>query len=169
MGGLAGLCPKAYGQSAAQAKLAVSLTPQEKELVDSSAMAREITDYYGHGWSCAESILVVALRSIGKPEDLTWAAAGFGGGLLHRDLCGLLTGGIMAIGFASPAPGRDRQIAKQMCAAAVDRYWQTWLSMAPLHCSEIRTGDRDALVCRRLAQLASAHLEKILRELRDNA
>lgn len=43
-------------------------------------------------------LLLVSLRYLRKPEELVWAASGFGGGLYHKDLCGFLAGRIMALG-----------------------------------------------------------------------
>ena len=137
------------------------LTPSERELVDGSSMAKDLESCFS-SYSCAESALLVALRFLGKPEELVWAAGGFGGGLGHRDLCGFLTGGVMAIGFQAGSLSVERKEAKKRCRSLVKNYWQVWTSMAPLHCSEILEGREGYAVCNRLGCLASARLERLL-------
>ena len=141
------------------------LTPSERELVEGSSMAKDLESCFSN-YSCAESGLLVALRYLAMPEELVWAAGGFGGGLGHRDLCGFLTGGVMAIGFLAGSLSVERKEAKKQCRQLVRNYWQAWTSMAPLHCSEIlekREGDG---ACTRLGCLASAKLERLLEPLR---
>jgi len=141
------------------------LTPSELELVEASSMAMELESCFS-SYSCAESSLLVALRYLGKPEELVWAAGGFGGGLGHGDLCGFLTGGMMAIGFQAGSLSVERKEAKKHCRQLVKKYWQAWTSMAPLHCSEIlerREGDG---ACTRLGCLASAKLQSLLEPTR---
>lgn len=150
-------------------KLPESLSPKEQELIKDSVMAKDLANYFGKGYSCAESILMVSLRFLGKSEDQVWAAAGFGGGIYHKDLCGFLTGGVMGLGFASGMLKKERKDAKEDCKNAVNQYWTWWESMAPLHCSEIRTPERGAEVCRRLGQLASAQVEQLVRTMKIEA
>jgi hypothetical protein len=64
-------------------------------------MAQEIAALNGKGHPCSEMILLAALRHFELPENHLDAAAVFGGGVGKRDLCGLLTGGLMAIGIAA--------------------------------------------------------------------
>jgi C_GCAxxG_C_C family probable redox protein len=137
------------------------LTPSEKEVVNGSSMAKGLVSCFSR-YSCAESSLLVALRFLDKPEELVWAAGGFGGGIGHGDLCGFLTGGMMAIGFHAGSLSVERKEAKKLCRKLVKSYWQAWTSMAPLHCSEIlerREGDG---ACTRLGRLASAKLQRLL-------
>ena len=152
--------------SSMKPQLLEELTPAERELVGRSTMAQNLEDYFGRGLSCAESGLAVSLRYLEKPEDLVWVAAGYGGGLGHRDLCGFLTAGVMAIGLAAGGLPVETKAAKQRCRLMVQQYWEGWSSMAPLHCSEIREGRQGYKVCARLGRLASAKLERILEPIR---
>jgi hypothetical protein len=142
-------------------ELLEELTAEELELVEGSVMAKDLNNYFEKGYSCAESGLMVALRHLEKPEELVWVAGGFGGGLGRRDLCGFLAAGVMAIGLAAGDLPLDRKEAKQKCRRMVKDYWQTWISMSPLHCWEIREGRTGFKVCRRLGMLASARLETL--------
>ena len=56
-----------------------AVSPEETKLIESSAMAKDLSGFFGKGYSCSESILMVSLRHMKKDEDLVWAAAGFGG------------------------------------------------------------------------------------------
>lgn len=142
------------------------LTPGELELVESSAMAMDLENFFGKGYSCAESGLAVVLRHIEKPEELVWVAGGFGGGLSHGDLCGFLTAGFMACGLVAGDLPIEKKEAKKECRQMVKSYWQWWTSMAPLHCKEIREGRTDFKVCHRLGKLASAELEELFSPVR---
>jgi hypothetical protein len=143
-------------------ELPEALSPKEIEIVKNSSMATELEGFFSRGYSCAESALVVGLRYLDKPEELVWAAAGFGGGLDNGDLCGFLTGSAMAIGFYAETLGGDRRAAKKVCYAKIDEYWGWWKTMAPLHCSEIREGRKDFKVCHRIGQLSAAKVQSLI-------
>lgn len=143
--------------------LPVELSPQELEWVKPSRMAEELIGYFTGGYSCAESILMVALRYSGISEDGVWAAAGFGGGVQHKELCGFLTGGVMGIGFAAGGLKLDREDAKKQCSRAVNQYWDWWGTIAPLRCGDIRKPGVDPKVCRRLGKLAAARVEELIK------
>ncbi|MFW6128871.1 MAG: C-GCAxxG-C-C family (seleno)protein [Candidatus Aminicenantaceae bacterium] len=143
-------------------KLKEALTPEELKWVEKSEMAEDIKNYFGKDYSCAESLLMVSLRFMKKPEDLVWAAAGFGGGIYHKNLCGFLTAGVMAIGFASGELEKERKEEKAHCKKLVNEYWKWWDSLAPLHCSEIRKLGTSSKVCMRLGQLAAAKIEELI-------
>lgn len=139
------------------------LTPAELEIVNNSSMARDFGSFFGQGYSCSESGLVVILRYLKRPEEMVWVAGGFGGGLNHRDLCGFLTGSIMGIGMYAGTLPLDRKAAKEICSQKVNEFWSWWTSAAPLHCAEIREGRKDFKVCHRLGRLAAAKVEQILK------
>lgn len=139
------------------------LTPAEIEIVSGSVMAKDLDDYFGKGFNCAESALVVALRFLKKPEELAWAASGFGGGLGRKDLCGFLTAGAMAIGVYAGSLQQERKASKDLCGRRVAELWEWWAATAPLHCSEIREGRTDFRVCQRLGRLAAAKVEQLIR------
>lgn len=138
------------------------LTSEELKWVGKSFMAKDINDYFGKDYSCAESLFIVSLKCLKKPEDLVWIASGFGGGLYHKDLCGFLTAGIMAIGLSAGMLKKERKEAKDYCKRLVKEYWKWWTSLAPLHCSEIRKKETSSKVCRRLGQLTAAKTEELI-------
>jgi hypothetical protein len=132
-------------------------------------MAKDIGTYFGQDFSCAESLLMASLRHLGKPEEWVWAAAGFGGGMYKRDLCGFLTGGIMALGFASGIREMPRKEAKEYCGDLVEKYWGWWGLQAPYHCAEIREGQTTYEVCRNLGLLSAAKIEEFLESIKNTA
>lgn len=144
-------------------ELKEELTPEEQKLVEKSTMAQDLMNYFGKGYSCAESLFMISLRFLKKPEDLVWVASGFGGGMYNKDLCGFLTSGIMAIGLRAGMLEKDREGKKDFVKSLVNLYWKWWTSQAPLHCSEIRKKGTSSKVCRRLGQLAAVKIEKLIK------
>jgi hypothetical protein len=143
------------------------LSAEDLEWIKKSSMAKELNKYFGQGYSCAESAVMVSLRYLDKHEELVWAAAGFGGGLYHKDLCGFLTGGIMGIGFASSLLDRPRREAKKFCGDLVKEYWKWWESRFPLRCSEIRTNGTGSHVCLNLGLLSAAKIEDLIKAVKN--
>jgi hypothetical protein len=149
-------------------ELKKELTPEELKIVEESIMAKDLNNYFIKGYSCAESLLMVSLKFLGKSEELVWLASGFGGGLYHKDLCGFLTSGVMAIGLSSGMLKMERIEGKEHCLQKLNQYWEWWTSIAPLHCSEIRKEETnskeetDYRVCQRLGQLAAVKIEELI-------
>jgi len=144
-----------------------TLSSDEKKWVDDSTMAKDLRNYFGQGYSCAESLLMVSLRYLQKPEELVWAAAGFGGGMYQRDLCGFLTGGIMALGYASGMLNISRKEAKEYCGGLVKEYWDWWGSQAPYRCAKIRTDGTTSAVCTNQGLLSAAKIEELLGSIKN--
>ena len=138
------------------------LSREEQNDVDRSRMAQDLKKYFHQGYSCSESILMVCLRFLDMPEDLVWAAGGFGGGMGQKDLCGFLTGGIMGLGLAAGALDKERSESKSLCSQAVRSYWVWWEKQAPLRCAVIRPAGSSSEICTRFGQLAAARLEQLI-------
>ncbi len=138
------------------------LSPDELRLVEKSTLVKDLPNYFGKGYSCAESMLMVGLRHLKKPEELVWTAAGFGGGMSHRDICGFLTGGFMTLGLAAGMLDTERKEAKEWNRQKVEEYWKWWISQVPLHCADIRKEGTSLKVCQRLGFLAAAKIEELI-------
>lgn len=143
--------------------LSEELSSAELSTVNNSIMAKDFDNYFGKGYSCAESGLMVTLRHLKQPENMLWAARGFGGGMLHHDICGLLTAGIMGIGIHIGTLEMEKKEAKAACGQKVNAYWDWWISVAPFRCAAIREGHEGKKVCSRLGKLASAKLEELFK------
>jgi hypothetical protein len=159
---LPGLFPVRESLLQTGSRLSEELTALELEAVKKSTMAGELDNYFGKGFSCAESLLMVGLRYLRLPEMLVWAAAGFGGGMQHREVCGFLTAGIMYLGLASGHLKMERPEAKEWSKQRVNAYWSWWTTQAPLRCADIRKEGTSSKVCRRLGILAAAEVEKLI-------
>ena len=137
-------------------------TPEEKEIIENSAMAQDMANLMEKGYSCAELSLLVSLHYIDRPENEVYAAAGFGGGMGHDDLCGLLTGGIMGIGFAAGNGFEDSRKRDAFVKRARNTYWDWWADHVPLHCKDLNPlyhGREEYLwMCQRVA----AKLESLI-------
>lgn len=146
-------------------ELKTQLTAEEEDWIKQSSMAQEILNYFTKGYSCAESILMVSLRYLKKPEEFVWPAAGFGGGMGQKDLCGFLTGGIMGLGMAAGTLPKERKEARKACSAAVEKFWTWWNTEAPIHCSGIIQPGGDYKVCQRLGLLSTAKIQELIKSL----
>lgn len=142
------------------------LSADELKWIESSALAKDLTNYFGKGYSCAESILMVSLRYLEKPEEWVWAAAGFGGGMYQKDLCGFLTAGIMGLGFACGTLDKPRKEAKALCGDLVKEYWKWWGTQAPFRCSQIRTEGTTSKVCLNQGLLSAAKIEELIEPIK---
>jgi len=96
--------------------------------------AQHLTQGY---WS-ADSLLLSALKYLKKPEEIVCVATGFGGGIGQKDLCGYVTGGVMAIGlFCGAAKGNDKA-GRAKCQKMTKEYLDWWAKTTPLHCGDIK-------------------------------
>lgn len=128
-------------------------------------MAQEIGALNGKGYPCSEMVLLAALRRFDLPENHLDAAAVFGGGVGRRDLCGLLTGGLMAIGLAAGRKYPDRAEAHQVGRAASNAYWDWWLTRGDLHCMGSGTTHETSEEFVRMCQRAAVKLEAVMTEV----
>ena len=80
---------------------------------------------FNSGFNCAESVLLTLSGRMARRNSESWIpriATGFGGGVgRNGDICGALSGGVMAIGLAL---GRDKaEQSRDPCYAAVDCFY----------------------------------------------
>lgn len=100
-------------------------------------MADMTNQHLGQGYWSADSLLLSAAKHLERPEEVVSVAVGFGGGMQVKDLCGFLTGGIMAIGlYANAIQGSDKA-SRDRCHSMTKEYYEWWKSNWPLHCEEI--------------------------------
>jgi C_GCAxxG_C_C family probable redox protein len=135
---------------------------EEAAVVAASPMATEIAGLNGQGYACSEMILLSALRRFDLPENHLDAAAVFGGGIGKRSLCGLLTGGLMAIGFAVGAKHDDPRQVHQVGRAASNTLWDWWLSRGDLNCMGPGTEHEDSEEFLRMCQRVAVKVEEVI-------
>jgi len=119
-----------------EVKLWDEFTREEKRGIEKSRMAKIIVEI--EGGSCAEKVLLAALRFFDKPDEMACFAASFGGGIQRYDLCGLLTGGFMSIGMAADILYEEQEKRSAFVRDATRKYWEWWEERAPYHCYELR-------------------------------
>jgi hypothetical protein len=137
-------------------------TEEEAAAAAASPMAGVIAGLNGRGYPCSEMMLLAALRRFDLPEDRLDAASVFGGGVGKRDLCGFLTGGLMAIGIAAGVRYSDRSQLHTAGRRAANDYWDWWLTRGDLHCMGPLTTHENAEEFVRMAQRAAVKLESVL-------
>ena len=137
----------------------------EAAAVEASPMAQEIAAVFGQGYPCSEMILLAALRRFELSESHLDAAAVFGGGVGKQDLCGLLTGGLMAIGIAAGQKFADRSQVHSVGRAASNAYWEWWLTRGDLHCMGYGTTHQTSEEFLRMCQRTAVTLESVMTEL----
>jgi hypothetical protein len=128
-------------------------------------MAQEIAGLHGRGYPCSEMMLLAALRRFDLPENHLDAAAVFGGGVGKRDLCGFLTGGLMAIGFAAGEGRVDRAEVRRVGREASNAYWDWWLTRGDLHCMGPGTTHETSEEFLRMSQRAAVKLEDVMKQV----
>jgi hypothetical protein len=141
------------------------LSEAEARAVASSPLAKEIATLHGKGYPWSEIILLAALHRFGLPENHLDAAAVFGGGVGKRDLCGFLTGGLMAIGIAAGRKYPDRQSVHTAGRAASNAYWDWWVTRGDLHCMGSGTTHDTSEEFLRMSQRAAVKLEEVILNL----
>jgi C_GCAxxG_C_C family probable redox protein len=137
-------------------------TDEEKISLQSSVMAADILDYPKQGFSCAGSILTCSLAFLGRYDEISHVASSFGGGIGRSDLCGLLTGGHMAIGVSAGMIHKDVKERQKYAREISNKYWDWWKSMAPIHCSELKPQyDREGYA--RMIQRVALKIEELIK------
>jgi C_GCAxxG_C_C family probable redox protein len=97
---------------------------------------------FNSGYNCAESVLLALASQQGVTRQgiesfIPRIATGFGGGIARNgDVCGALTGGILAVGLAL---GRDKpDEARDPCYRAADQLYNNFLdTFNTCRCSQL--------------------------------
>jgi len=127
-------------------------------------------DYFQSGFHCAESILKTIMELFAKEpsSDIPKVASGFGGGIgkTREDVCGALTGGVIALGclFGRMKPGEDFQDAWELSSEFRKRFIDKFGSA---NCQTILKGfgeQENNIKCKRLTSNAAGMLSEIIIE-----
>ena len=119
-------------------------------------------DYHKKGYNCAQAVIAACSELTGLDEKTALAiSAGFGGGLRSGEVCGAISGAVMALGMAYPfvdgsdaeAKQKIAELAKQCVAAAAVKYGK-------VRCSELK-GNID---CNEIICFMAETAEKMIRE-----
>lgn len=119
-------------------------------------------DYHKKGYNCAQAVIAACSELTGLDEKTALAiSAGFGGGLRSGEVCGAISGAVMALGMAYPfvdgsdaeAKQKIAELAKQCVASAAEKYGK-------VRCSELK-GNID---CNEIICFMAETAEKMIRE-----
>ncbi len=131
---------------------------------NNSSSQRALSLFEDQGYNCAESILLTFLPQ--GEEELAKLATPFGGGIgKERDLCGILTGGVMVIGYfrgRTLASEVDKKKEAQELASDYYRWFEKQYGKA---CNDILPEDHfkgHADNCLDLIARAAEYLEQLL-------
>lgn len=88
-------------------------------------------EYHRNGYNCAQSVLAACSEYAGLDDRTSLAiSAGFGGGMRSGEICGAVSGGLMALGMAFPfndaadleAKNKISSLARKIVSACRDEY-----------------------------------------------
>lgn len=95
------------------------------------SIKEKAVSYHDAGYNCAQSVLAALSEYTGLDEETALAvSAGFGGGLRSGEVCGAISGAVMAIGMACPfTDSKDTEskdkialLAKECVAAGREKF-----------------------------------------------
>ena len=81
--------------------------------------------YHHQGFNCAQAVLAAFADQIGVPLETALAAAsGIGGGIggSHQEVCGAISGSVMALGYLYPYTDSGNPSAKQRVYALAKEF-----------------------------------------------
>ena len=128
------------------------------------------TFLHNGGWHCAESVLTAILEEFQgtAPDRTTRLATCFGGGVgrTHQDICGALSGGLIALGclYGRNKPGQDWSEAAGLGAQLRERFKALYGTTC---CADIlrAMGEQDNMhQCKRLSGKAAGLVYALLKE-----
>ena len=119
----------------------------------------EVRRVFDSGLNCAESLFLVVSKHSGLEKDgarfIPRIATGFGGGIARNgDMCGALSGAVMAISLALGRDGPDQ--SRDQCYAAVDQFYNDFVkTFGSCKCRELthvdfKTPDGNAIYCEKV-------------------
>lgn len=118
---------------------------------------------HGCGFNCAQSVLA-ALGSYTGIEEKTALAltGGFGGGVRCGEICGALSGAVMALGLRFPyADGEDAEAKARIARLTMAMTREFAKNFGCVRCQDLK---REGVPCDMLIAAAAAMAEKIIQE-----
>ncbi len=133
----------------------------------------------GKGFNCAQSVFAACADLAGMDEKTALAiAGGFGGGVRSGEVCGAVSGAVMAIGAAFPyTDGTDAEAKKLIAELTVEFRNRFIEKFGALRCSELigvdmsdhaemqRAREEGRMsICKEFVETAAKIVEEIVRE-----
>ena len=127
-------------------------------------------DYFASGFNCAESVLIATMEARNETiePELIKTASALGGGVggSHEELCGALSGGVLAIGllYGRTQPGVDVQFARDLAAKLRERFIKEFGSAKCGDLPESFGEQNDSDKCRKMVAVTAGMLSDLLDE-----
>jgi C_GCAxxG_C_C family probable redox protein len=145
-----------------------------------SSRLKKASEMFSEGYNCSQAVLGVFAEDFGLDEELALkVSSGFGGGIARGgDICGAVTGAIMALGLKYFSPEADIQQSKMEVYKMVDDFKKRFIKRhSSIVCRELLGCDISTVkgaakaakldlhnkVCKRLVKDAVEILEKMLK------
>jgi C_GCAxxG_C_C family probable redox protein len=140
-----------------------------KSEINISKASDESLRLFGNGFHCAEAVAAVVLKELGEESmEAAAHASGFGGGIgaTHEEICGAITGGVIAIGHihGRRKPGGDWKKAAKASESLRKRFLEKYPSTI---CSTIIDSfeEQDQMAaCKKLVHIVTTLTLEILTE-----
>ena len=127
------------------------------------SIKEKAVEFHGKGYNCAQSVLASCGEYTGRDEKTLLAVSGgFGGGVRCGEICGAVTGGVMAIGFCNPYNDCTDAQAKERIAALTREFTGKFKAeYGCLRCNDLKAGECD---CNGLIAYCAAAAEEIIKK-----
>ena len=102
-------------------------------------------------------------RFLKLPESHLGATGAFGGGIEKGDLCGFLTGSLIAFGLPASMRHSDRTEMRRVARSRSNENSDWWLSRGDLHCAILRPTYDGSADLVRMAQRTAFKTEELMR------
>lgn len=140
--------------------------------MDKEQVEQKAFDLFQNGFNCAEAISTAIVECCGEgAEQYTpKAASAFGGGIggTKYETCGVLTGGMVALGwlFGRTAPDADKQEVYALATEFRGRFFNAFGSTQCQVILEALGEQENLLKCKRMTGAAAGILFDILQQLK---
>lgn len=113
------------------------------------AMSEEAVKLHGEGFNCAQCVLMTAGKYTGLEENTAKRiAAGFGGGVRSGEICGAISGTVMALGLLEENKPAMAALARECVEAFRKQY-------GSVRCCDLKP----AVSCDELIAFGAAYVE----------
>ena len=118
---------------------------------------------HGQGYNCAQAVLAACGECTGMDEKTALAiAGGFGGGMRCGEMCGTVSGALMAIGLCCPYNDASDIDAKTKIAALAKALTGDFRdNFGCVRCLELKS---NGISCDELIAYEAAKVEKMIKE-----
>lgn len=127
-------------------------------------VAQKATEYHICGFNCAQSVLSSLSEYTGADEHKSLAIAScFGGGARCGELCGAVSGALMAIGLYFPFNNEDDIQAKEKVSELAVKYTQSFINkFGYIRCFDLKEAYKENNNCSEIIESAAELAEEII-------